>query len=413
MTISPPRSNRSGWIGLAIALVVIGAATLVPAHGEPKPQMSIVCLVCDDFGGPDILLNILLFLPLGVFLGRVGLRPLHALALGAALSVGIEAIQVLLPGRSTTVRDVLCNAVGCWVGAVIVARLADWLAPSRGAALRLVAAVAAAIAIVGATGALAQISPSRTPYYAHWSPQQEHLERWTGRLTLAELDGIARPEGLVPDADAVRDGMRDGVEIRLEGVGGAPTTDLGGIFTISDAEMHEVLLVGPSGTDLVVRLRRRTADIQLDAWEPRFKGLLAGIGPGEPFVIRIRASASGTCASVNGLERCEGAPGAGSAWNLVREMSDLPLAAQNLLSAFTLAALVFPVGLFLRSVRPPAGAVAVLALVAGAVLAAYGTGLAFPVLVEWLGLAAGLVAGLAVNRLVLNAGTRSAHGRAA
>ena len=70
----------------------------------------------------DLILNILFFMPLGAAWGFAGPhRPLWkivlgALAVGLALSVFVEGLQVLTPDRSTQIADVWRNALGAVLG---------------------------------------------------------------------------------------------------------------------------------------------------------------------------------------------------------------------------------------------------------------------------------------------------------
>jgi glycopeptide antibiotics resistance protein len=75
---------------------------------------------------PDFVQNVLLFLPFGV-LGAIRLRsrrrsPIATLVvvtgLGAALSIGIEALQLLTVDRTTSASDVLANTLGALAGVI-------------------------------------------------------------------------------------------------------------------------------------------------------------------------------------------------------------------------------------------------------------------------------------------------------
>lgn len=400
MTISPSRGNRTSWLGFAAALVFVGLATLLPEWDRPKPDVAITCLLCGDVGGPDLILNVVLFVPVGLALAGLGTRPWRALWIGFALSLTIETIQLVLPGRSTTLRDVLCNASGAWLGALIALNVARWVAPSRATALRLAVATAATVVTVAATGWLFVYSPSEPPYYGHWSPEQKHLEPWTGRLSSARLDGISLPSWRIEDPQSMSAAIADGFVLELAGVGGAPTTDLGGILTLSDGDMREMLLVGPRGADLIVRVRRRAATFRFGAPEARFERLMLVAPEGAPFTLRIESAMAQTCAALNGTRACTARPAAGSSWVLLLADRGISATARILLNAFTLGLLAFPVGLLLRGVTPARGWVATFFVVIGVEVAARATGLAPLTLLEWIGLTAGLVAGLILNRLV-------------
>jgi hypothetical protein len=76
----------------------------------------------------DVLENIVLYVPLG-FLFRVASRrsgwlPLFkALCFGALASASLEACQLFLPGRNSSVIDVITNGMGALLGAAVAAHL--------------------------------------------------------------------------------------------------------------------------------------------------------------------------------------------------------------------------------------------------------------------------------------------------
>jgi len=79
-------------------------------------------------GPRDALGNVLLFLPVG-FLYRLGQgHRRDAILLGAAISAGIEAGQVFIPGRTPSFVDLGMNTVGSGVGAMLYDLLATRIA---------------------------------------------------------------------------------------------------------------------------------------------------------------------------------------------------------------------------------------------------------------------------------------------
>lgn len=63
--------------------------------------------------------NILLFLPLGLLLTLLFRRPWVGFAVALGLSFGAELVQILLPSRMASLRDIVANALGAAVGALI------------------------------------------------------------------------------------------------------------------------------------------------------------------------------------------------------------------------------------------------------------------------------------------------------
>jgi glycopeptide antibiotics resistance protein len=123
------------WILFAL-FVVYG--TTIPFNFSAEPGWAAAKLarvplnpfVAADTGRrisiPDFVQNVLLFLPFGV-LGAIRLRsrrrnPIATLVivtgLGAALSIGIEALQLLTVDRTSSVSDILANTLGALAGVI-------------------------------------------------------------------------------------------------------------------------------------------------------------------------------------------------------------------------------------------------------------------------------------------------------
>jgi len=117
-------------VGFAYAITLILLATLAPF------RFSLEALGSAELGElvihrRDLLRNLVLLAPVG-FLYRLWAPRrtrwgLDALLLGAGLSVAVEACQLLLPTRSPSVLDILCNAGGAWVGADLARQLRPWV----------------------------------------------------------------------------------------------------------------------------------------------------------------------------------------------------------------------------------------------------------------------------------------------
>ena len=378
------------------ALALIALATLVPT-GSRAGSTPPFCLGCGSFGAADLVANVVLFLPLGIVLGRAGWRPLLAVGLGLALSGAIEFAQVLIPGRAPTVRDVLMNGVGAGIGALLVLRIRAWLRPGTSARVLLWLALAGTLLAIGLTGALVRFKPAGGVLHGQWVPDQGHLERWSGRLRSAEVGGVSVPDGPSPRSDALRAALRDTVTVRLEGVAGRATRRISAIFAVMNDEQEEVLLVGPHGADLVVRVRRASASWRMDAPEFRYRGALAGIAPGSPLAIAFDGSRLGGCATVNRVRHCVGRPRAGSTWQLARSFDRLPPLAHGLLDLMTLVVLALPFGLLLRSAPHREMALAGSLLVIAFPIVAWWSGLSLPGVWEWSGVALALLAGSMLN----------------
>lgn len=109
----------TGRILTALWLAVILVVTLrsAPDQAARVAATSGHCISCGDAGTTDTLLNLLLFLPLGLGLRARSWRWLPAALTMLALSFSIECAQAtLLVGRDATLGDLLANTLGGLVG---------------------------------------------------------------------------------------------------------------------------------------------------------------------------------------------------------------------------------------------------------------------------------------------------------
>lgn len=84
----------------------------------------------------NLIQNIMLFLPIG-YLYRLITRRRGALLLGAALSLGIETIQLFIPARTASVIDIIANAAGAGLGALACSLISERIPVSSGTVNRL------------------------------------------------------------------------------------------------------------------------------------------------------------------------------------------------------------------------------------------------------------------------------------
>ena len=121
---------RAGWSTATLfALLAVLACTLFPFHfcAPDPPFRSVWDVLLIPIGpdtAPDVVENVLLFLPLGFamagYLTHRGITTLAAitgvLLLSLSLSYSIEVLQLFMPGRFTSLTDVLSNTVGAGLG---------------------------------------------------------------------------------------------------------------------------------------------------------------------------------------------------------------------------------------------------------------------------------------------------------
>jgi len=262
--------RRTRAIGRVVALgwlVVIAILTLRPAPPTPIP-LPVLCLVCGDLGGVDVILNTLLFMPLGAALCAAGLRWRHAVLLSALTSLGVELLQFsVVGGRDASLSDLLTNTLGSALGAGGMLHWRAMVVPGRDTARLLsVSAAALATAVLAATAALLQPSIPIMGLWGQWAPPQHPaFEPYSGTLHAFEVEGIHVPYSLVPESEPLRQRLLDGdFDARLTFTAGRPTRRISAIGRIG-SRFQEVLVVGANGTDLVFRTRLKARDWRVRA----------------------------------------------------------------------------------------------------------------------------------------------------
>ncbi len=346
MTIEGHRAQRATFAALAViaAAALAGLATLTPREVTPGQDELTLCVLCGERSLADLLANIALFLPLGFALRRFGVAAWAVLLVALGASIAIELAQLLIPGRTSSVSDLIGNALGGLVGALLAApRSRDVGAPRR----RVVAAALLAGGAVAFCGWLLRPADSAVARFSHWSPRFGHLAAWTGTVTRAAIDGRDLPHGEIEGDAHLRSLLDHDGGIELAGIAGAAPARLAPIFMLTDTEYRELLLIGADGPDLVVRWRRRSNEFLLEAPTGRFAGLLGPVGAGSALTIQVEIDGATACATVNGRRDCLPAPSAGAGWSLLQSSAGVSRGTQRGLDGTTVFVLLLPLGLAL------------------------------------------------------------------
>jgi VanZ like family len=105
---------------LAASLALVLGATLTPAGGPNRvvlaPWAPQQLAPVNSFG------NVVLFALPAAVLWSFGWPLRRTVAAGFVLSLGIELLQLVVPGRTTATADVLCNTLGAAVGWLLARR---------------------------------------------------------------------------------------------------------------------------------------------------------------------------------------------------------------------------------------------------------------------------------------------------
>lgn len=377
--------------GLALGwAVAVWAITLTPGSPGAVAGGFQLCFVCGSRGPADVLLNLVLFLPLGFL---VGLRwsPWVALLVGLLVSAGIESVQLLLPGRSSTLSDLMANGVGAGIGATLPSLLRLWLTRRRWEAQLI------SIAIPALYLAVAGLAQKGIGGDASRIGLDTGLEGYDGAVLSASLNGEDLPPGPYPGG--MPEGGLDGEwDFRGEIVLGFPPRSLTPILRLYDLDAIGIMWLGAQGTDLVFRHRNKGVEFGLDYPEVRYPGALAGFEEGDTVRIGVRRLPESLCLWVEDQEMCGLGITPGRSWAVLLNREGASNSARILLDAVWMGALFVGIGLFGGRVRTvlflsPVAAIAVLVVVRATPLVAGS-------FTQWIGLALGVGAGWLLRPLV-------------
>ena len=222
------------------------------------------CLVCGDLGAVDVLLNVALFVPLGVGLRMAGWPLLRAAATAFAVSAAVELVQSAIPGRDPTLSDIVTNSVGGALGAALAGWSAHLVTPVPHTARLLAAGWATLwLAQTAATAALIQPALPRSWYWGQLAPDLPQFEQFTGRVDSATAGPRRIRIGRLGRSADVRNALLAGEDLRATTTPGGATAGLAPIVSLFDGQQREIALLGRWGDDLVYRLRTRSFDFRL------------------------------------------------------------------------------------------------------------------------------------------------------
>jgi hypothetical protein len=405
-------------LGAAAALwwLVILAVTLMPLPSQaPRSALTpITCLVCGEAGTVDVLLNVCLFVPLGLFLRLLGWRRSMVIWCGILTTLGVETAQLLvIPGRDASPSDVITNSAGTVIGAVLAERGASLLAPTASAAVRLVVAAAGLPALVLAgTAWLLVPSPPASVWYGQHAPDLGMYEQFRGTILDASLGSSRMPVGPLRNSPALRENfLTEGPSIEARFVAGPKPPGPAPIVSVFDENRRKVILLGQGGRWLFFETRMRSDDLRFRTLSftlpsmpvPTVGDTLSMVGRAEGG--RVYVTVTGPRGTLE--DRYRLSPGLG--WALVSPVPRPVGRDAAVLSMLWVALLWVPFGFYAGSSvsRGSEGRKVGAVVGAGGTAAALGmlmtpamTGVPIPGPAEWIGLAAGILVGAMLSVVV-------------
>jgi hypothetical protein len=269
MTVAPtPQLRRAGLVISVASLAAIAFATLLPER--PVAGVSHFCLVCGSFGGVNAVLNVFLFVPLGVGLALAGVPAKRAVLAAFAMSALVETAQLLvIPGRYATIGDVITNTIGGALGVAIGQTARIWIRPSPHVARNLVlawAAISLGIQVVSNFGFSTSLPASQ--YHGQIARAIGSFAVFPGVVQNATVGDIQIPNMALADSRRVRQGLLAGGDVVATVVPGGSTAGIAPIVRLADEKNNEVALLAQYHDQLVFNVRTGAAELRLRP--PRF-----------------------------------------------------------------------------------------------------------------------------------------------
>lgn len=392
--------GRLAW-GTTALIWAIGVAvvTLTPDGGAVGRMVSI-CLLCGERGTADALLNIVLFVPLGLLVGRRR-GALFALVLGLLVALCVETGQ-LLQGRYWNAGDLVWSGAGAWLGGLLAPMVRRWLDGPVSLAPRALA-LGLPTLWIAATGILLRPAPVSSGF-SFDDGISLHPDPISGREA-SDLTPV-RPVDASTYAldDATMDRSPDGTWRLRAATERRPTSRrLTPIVVVYDEVDRPVRVLGADRGDLVLWQRTWAQELGLDHAGHRLRSGLRDHPLGR--ILTISASSTqerGLCLSVESRQVCGLGTSPARTWTVLRSREHASPAFKTVVDIAWMAALTLSIGLLGGTARTTVASSAVFALIVLAVPAV--TPLVSAGWAELLGIGLGVAGGASVRpaaRLVL------------
>jgi hypothetical protein len=393
----------AGWWALILAVTLMP----LPSQAPRSALTPLSCLVCGEAGTVDVLLNICLFVPLGLFLRLRNWRPSRVIWCGILTTLGVETAQLLvITGRDPSASDVITNSTGAVIGILLAERGASLVAPTASAAVRLLVAAAALPALVLAgTAWLLVPAPPASVWYGQHAPDLGLYEQFRGTILEASLGSSPMPVGPLRNSSALRKSfLSDGPSLSSRFVAGPKPPGPAPIVSVFDENRRKVILLGQGGRWLFFETRMRSDRLRFRILSFTLPGMPVPT-PGDTLLLSGRVTGGSARLTVTGPmgtveEQYPLSPGLG--WALVSPLTHPVGRDAAAFSMLWVALLWVPFGFYARAAvgRRPNGRRGGTVVASGGTAAAFGmlltpamTGVPIPGPAEWLGLAAGILVG--------------------
>jgi len=251
---SPPQRQLVGrWLA-AFGVIAIASLTLTPSSTPLEDFGDPFCIVCGSVGGVDVVLNVLLFLPLGVGLALASVRASRAVAAMAAFTITIECLQFVVPGRDPSIGDVLMNVAGGALGFGIGRWYEQLLTPTRATARTLAlgwAALWLAVLLVSSYALTPRAPDAR--YFGQIAPTLAGASTFHGHVSNPTVNDEAIADGELTEAQSahLRVALDTGALVRARVTATDSTPLIAPILRIADDQQRELMILAQQESSIV------------------------------------------------------------------------------------------------------------------------------------------------------------------
>lgn len=249
----------------AASALIIAVLTLRPVPGAQLRPFTF-CLVCSDVGTSDLILNVLLFVPLGIGLALLLISRRRAMLVVCLSTISIEMLQAtVVVGRYPSSSDLVANGLGGGLGILLVSSWRFWLRPSPRTALQLAAIFTVAWLLQQVVVSLALQRLTGAPeYYGQWAHRWPDMDPYPGVVRAFAVNDQPVPDERITAPGTVAPlRLGDSVEVQVDLVPNGPTVRSAPIVSISNETLGNIFFLGQLGHDLIFRMRLRASALHL------------------------------------------------------------------------------------------------------------------------------------------------------
>ncbi|HEY3933830.1 MAG TPA: VanZ family protein [Gemmatimonadales bacterium] len=270
--------HRGVWRAVVVSWVVVIAWLTLRSAPDQAARVAALpwyCISCGDSGSADIILNILLFAPLGLAARALGVRFGHMLMMVVPFTLGIELTQGLfLVGRDASLGDVLSNTTGAAIAWWSFRALTRMIRPTRSEGRRgAVAVLAILAAMFVATGiAFAPVGPGDGPWVGQVLHHWPNHDPFPGTIAGVTLNGVDVPNDPLRVTPQITDGPD--LVINLTRTGDSSPVRAASLVRVVDADHTIRVAVSQIGSALVLEVALRGARWRFHAPAWRFDRIM-------------------------------------------------------------------------------------------------------------------------------------------